>query len=69
MIGEMVVYGNGPNTRSSVGIVLRSRKRPCDGLAEEPEYWLECLWDDGEIDGVFSRDISFIKREKTLDKS
>ena len=61
MIGEMVLYDNGPNTRC-VGIILRAQEYPCDGLAEEPEYWFECLWDDGEIEGIFSREVSLIKR-------
>ena len=67
MIGEMVLYDNGFNTRC-VGIVLSAQEYPYHGLAEEPEYWLECLWDDGEIEGIDSGEISFIKREKTLDR-
>ena len=29
-------------------------------LNQFSQYWLECIWDDGEIDGIDSREVDFI---------
>ena len=63
LVGEMVIYDNGPGTEC-VGIVLKAIEQPCHGLAEDPEYWLECLWDDGEIEGINSSEVSFCSKKE-----
>ena len=61
MVGEMVEFE--PNTEIwSVGIVLRAWYHGHGPKGET--YWLECLWDDGIIEGIDSTEVSFVRREK-----
>ena len=61
MIGEMVLYDNGIDVAPSVGVVLQTWQTPTG------QIWIECLWDDGEIDSIDSGEISFVK--KVVDES
>ena len=57
MIGEMALYDNGVH-HTCVGVILRTWR------ATTGQIWLECLWDDGEVEGISFSEISLIKRKR-----
>ena len=65
----MVMYANGPGTKS-VGIVLQASPRqiidPSDlNPAQREACWLEVLWDDGLVEGIYASEVSFVKKENS----
>ncbi len=61
MVGEMVIYDNGPDTKC-VGIVLTAVSVATRGYPDD--QWLEVLWDDGIIEGIYLDEVSFVERIK-----
>ena len=75
MVGELVRYDKGPGTEC-VGLVLRATIDCSDFCKisdpdhpENPCIWLECLWDDGEIEGVYSFDVTLVNKNENGDQS